>query len=247
MHEYVVISLALFAFFFLFVGVMLWQSYIMRKNMAMQEEENKYIFMLRAQKKYFEGIRKRDEDIRKFRHDIRAHMSVIRKYLEQNKYDKMLEYLTDIEKDTGVNEKKNYTGNMAVDAAINDQVNDMAEKNIKFSVDGFFHVGEEISDFDLCTIFYNLIKNAVEGCEKVTSDGRSINVKIKNIGERLGIVIENDTVLEALPKNCVIPTTKEDKQNHGFGMKSVKSVIEKYNGIYQNSVEDGKFVVNVVI
>lgn len=246
-HEYVVIIMALIAFFFLFIGVMLWQSYIMKKNMALQEEENRYIFMLKAQEKYFDGLRKRDEDIRKFRHDFCAHMAVIRKYLEQKNYEKMLEYLKDIEKDTGVGEKMIYTGNMAVDAVINDQVNNMADKSIRFNFDGFFNVDEEISDFDLCTIFYNLIKNAVEGCEKVTSGGRKVSVKIKNIGERLGIVIENDTVLEELPDNCVIPTSKEDKKNHGFGMKSVKAVIEKYNGIYQNSIEDGKFVVNVVI
>lgn len=94
---------------------------------------------------------------------------------------------------------------------------------------------------------YNLIQNAIEGCEKVASDSKNISIKTKNIGEKLGIVIENDTVLETLPADCIIPTTKEDKKNHGYGMKSIKNAVEKYNGIYNNSIKDGKFIVNIVI
>ena len=73
-------------------------------------------------------------------------------------------------------------------------------------------------------------------------------MKSRDIYLNLGHKIENDTVLEMLPEDdCFIPTTKEDKQNHGLGMKRVKKTVEKYNGIYNNSIKGGKFVVNVVI
>ena len=214
----------------------------------MKEDENKYSYFFETQKKYFKELRRRNEDLRAFKHDICAHIAVIRKYIEQNESDKLLAYLADMENKNGLNEIRSYTGNFAVDAVINDQLKNMAEKNIKFSIEGFFQSRKEISDFDLCTIFYNLIKNAVEGCERTTSGGGDINVIIKNIGEKTGIIIENDTVLEMLPEDdCFIPTTKEDKQNHGLGMKRVKKTVEKYNGIYNNSIKGGKFVVNVVI
>jgi sensor histidine kinase regulating citrate/malate metabolism len=203
--------------------------------------------MLDAQKKHFEELQRRNADVRAFRHDMCTHIAVIEKYLDLNEYDKLSEYLKSIKYTTGLNETKSYTGNLAVDAVINDQIRDIAGKNIKFSFDGIFSIDEEISDFDLCSIFYNLIQNAIEGCEKVVSDSKSISIKTKNIGEKLGIVIENDTVLETIPAGCIIPTTKEDKQKHGYGMKSIKNAVEKYNGIYNNSIKDGKFIVNIVI
>ena len=213
----------------------------------MKEDENKYSYFFETQKKYFKELRRRNEDLRAFRHDICAHIAVIRKYIEQNESEKLLAYLADMENKTGLNEIRSYTGNFAVDAVINDQVKNMAEKNIKFSFEGFFQSRKEISDFDLCTIFYNLIKNAVEGCERATSSGGHINVIIKNIGEKTGIIIENDTVLKTLPADYIISTTKEDKRNHGYGMRSIRTTVEKYNGIYNNLIEDGKFIVNIVI
>ena len=246
-YELVETSLFMIIFFFLFVMVMVWQSYVMKRSMAMKENESKYIYMLKAQEKYFEELRRRDEDIRKFRHDTRAHMAVVRKYIEQNKYEQILKFLSDIENQIGVNEKRRYTGNVAVDAVIYDQIRIMAEKNIEFSFDGVSCIREEISDFDLCTIFYNIIRNAVDGCEKVEFGCRHIDVKIKNIGEKLGIIVENNTVLKMLSEDGVISTSKDDKQKHGLEMKSVKAVINKYNGVYSNSIKDGKYVVNIVI
>lgn len=246
-QERIEMSLTMIALFFLFVVIMIWQSYVMKKNIVLREEENKYIYMLDAQKKHFEELQRRNADVRAFRHDMCTHIAIIEKYLDLNEYDKLSEYLKSIKDTTGLNETKSYTGNLAVDAVINDQIRDIAGKNIKFSFDGFFSIGEEISDFDLCSIFYNLIQNAIEGCEKVASDSKNISIKTKNIGEKLGIVIENDTVLETLPADCIIPTTKEDKKNHGYGMKSIKNAVEKYNGIYNNSIKDGKFIVNIVI
>lgn len=50
-----------------------------------------------------------------------------------------------------------------------------------------------------------------------------------------------------LSEDGVISTSKDDKQKHGLEMKSVKAVINKYNGVYSNSIKDGKYVVNIVI
>lgn len=246
-HDYLVMCLSMIAFFFLFIFVMLWQGFIMKKNIAMKREEIKYQYMLKAQKDYFHELKKRDEELRVFRHDISAHIVALRKYAEDGNVERALDYLKSIEMKANVNSSKKYTGNNAVDAVINDQVRLMNEKKINFSFEGFFNIRNDLSDYDLCTIFFNLLKNAVEACEKVDSDKKSICVKMKNIGENLGIVIDNNTIIKEIPNDQVLQTSKEDKRNHGFGMKSVRSIVTRHNGIYQNVIENGRFVVTIII
>ena len=76
----------------------------MKKNIVLREEENKYIYMLDAQKKHFEELQRRNADVRAFRHDMCTHIAVIEKYLDLNEYDKLSEYLKSIKDTTGLNE-----------------------------------------------------------------------------------------------------------------------------------------------
>ena len=246
-NSYIMMCISMIVLLFLFIAVMVWQSYIMRKNVTMKREEIRYQYMIKTQSDYFEGLMKNDAEIRKFRHDMVAHIAALREYANGNNDEKMIEYLSRMEDKVNVTKVKKYTGIKAVDAVINDQIHKMNDKNIKFSYDGFCRNREDLNDFDLCTVFFNLIKNAVEACEKVDSDNRSIHVKVKNIGDKLGISIDNDTILNEIPEDGVLETTKDDKLNHGLGTRSVRDVVERYDGIYVNEIVDGRFVVDIIL
>ena len=48
-------------------------------------------------------------------------------------------------------------------------------------------------------------------------------------------------------ENGLPKTTKQDDKYHGFGLKSIKYVTEKYGGSYTLTVDDGVFELNVVM
>ena len=48
-------------------------------------------------------------------------------------------------------------------------------------------------------------------------------------------------------ENGLPPTTKEDKYLHGYGLKSVKRIVEKYDGTCSVFKEDGMFQVNILL
>lgn len=244
---YINISFAMLGLLFLFIIVMVWQSFVVKKNNKMKQDEIKYQYMLKAQSDYFDGLKKDQEKVRKFRHDARAHITALQKYLDEGNIEKMQEYLACMKKQVEIDKAKKYTCNMATDAVINDQANVMKDKNIKFQYEGCPKIREDISDYDLCTIFYNLLKNAVEGCEKVEADEKGIDVKVSNSGEQLLIRVENDTIVKDKIIDGDMFTTKKDIKNHGFGMKSIRAVVNKYNGFYSNKIEDGKFVAFIAL
>ena len=242
-----IIYFAMVALLFLFIFVMVWQSFVVKRNSEMKQEEVKYQYMLKAQSDYFEGLKKNEEKVRIFRHDVRAHITAIQKYLDEGDVEKLREYLACIQKQVNTDEAKKYTCNMTVDAVINDQIKAMNKKNIKFKYDGCPRIREDISDYDLCTIFYNILKNAVEGCEKVEDDEKCISVNVSNNGEQLLVKVENDTILKDKAIEEERFTTKKDIRNHGFGIKSVSAVVKKYNGLYSNKIENGKFIAFIVL
>ena len=245
---YMIMCISAMLMLFLFIIVMIWQSYVMRKNMIMRENELNYQYMIKSQSDYFDNLMKNDEEMRKLRHDMRAHITALRELAAANPNDnRMLEYLTEMEEKTNATRTKRYTSNKAVDAVINELTHQMDEIGIEFKFDGMLRTREDIKDFDLCTIFYNTLQNAIEGCEKVEGAKKLISVKVKNIGDKLGISVVNDTILKKLPESGVLYTTKSDKVNHGLGTKNVKEVVNKYEGIYDNSIENGRFVVDIII
>jgi len=246
-EAYIITAFATTALLLLFIIVMVWQSFVVKKNNEMKQDEIKYQYMLKAQADYFEGLKKNEEKVRIFRHDVRAHITVLQKHLDEGNLEKLREYLACIQKQVDTDESKKYTCNIAVDAVINDQVKAMSKKNIKFQYDGCPKIREDISDYDLCTIFYNILKNAIEGCEKIEDDEKCISVNVLNNGEQLVVKIENDTILKDKSIDGNLITTKKDIKNHGFGIKSVSAVVKKYNGLYSNKIEDGKFIAFIAL
>ena len=233
---------------FLFVGVMLWQSCIVKKNLSMKEREIRYQYVVKSQAAYFEGLLKDYTEIRKFRHDLKAHVMALVELATDSKDQKILDYLTSMDAKLERAGVKSYTGNKAVDAVINELAKHMEESKIKFEYEGVLRNREDIQDFDFCTIFYNVLQNAIEASKALDESKREVSVEVKNVGDKAGILISNNTLLEKLPLDKEGRfTTKKDKENHGFGIQNIKDVVKKHDGIYEARVADSRYIVTIVI
>ena len=88
-----------------------------------------------------------------------------------------------------------------------------------------------LSTGDLCALFGNAVENAIEAVSRVPdTDSRSISLQVRENRGMLVITVENSylgdvTIADGLPKS-----SKDDEQNHGFGIRSIRNVAEKYGG-----------------
>lgn len=110
--------------------------------------------------------------------------------------------------------------------------------------------GEQLSFMstsDVYSLIGNAIDNAIESVLKVKPlEKRFINISIRNSRDLLIIRIENPFYGELEFQDGLPVTTKEDKNFHGFGMKSIQKVVEKYNGYFSIDPKDHLFVLNIV-
>ncbi|HSH34949.1 GHKL domain-containing protein, partial [Schnuerera sp.] len=63
----------------------------------------------------------------------------------------------------------------------------------------------------------------------------------------LFIEISNPTLFNPIDEEGKLETTKKDSKNHGFGIKSIKGVVEKYDGILNYEYNEGKFILNIML
>lgn len=104
-----------------------------------------------------------------------------------------------------------------------------------------------IEDMDLNTVVANLLDNAIEASEKCEKGQRNISFKIKDVKQFIAIECCNTCKEKSAGKKHIFQTTKDNKEEHGYGMENIKETVEKYGGRAEFSSEDGIFCAKILM
>lgn len=138
------------------------------------------------------------------------------------------------------------TGCQPLDIILSEK-NLLCEKyQIKFSymIDGEKLTG--IKSGDIAAIFGNALDNAIECAAELPVEKRIISLIGYARQDVLGIHIENYCEDELEFRNGLPVSTKGDDNYHGFGMKSIQYVVEKYGGNLVANLEEKIFSVDII-
>jgi len=190
---------------------------------------------LELQKKYYEDSLKQYEDMRSFRHDINHHLYILSELGRENKMDELNGYIKKMvesyEKMKGI-----HTGNFIADCIISHTLYKLQErKTFHFDLEGRLSEDFFLEDIDFCILLSNLLENAREALEKVAGE-TFLQIEIKSFREWYYFTIRNNTVSDKVDFQT---TSKFDKRNHGFGIQSVRRIVEKYHGNVVWNYENG--------
>lgn len=206
--------------------------------------KSEYIGML---KEYHRMQDRHMKEVHKIRHDMKNHMMIVGEYLEQEKWDEAKAYLAQME-DVASWERKQLidVGNDVVSAVFSME-REQAGDEIVFQCEG--HVSEKvaISDYDLCTIFSNLLSNAREACERLQRKEKRIEILLKEYQKQMLVTIKNPIEWEVDIEKLGTYTSKEDGEVHGYGISNVMEAVARYDGEIWFDVRDGMFTVSVKI
>jgi sensor histidine kinase regulating citrate/malate metabolism len=101
--------------------------------------------------------------------------------------------------------------------------------------------------YDLYSLVGNALSNAIEATSKV-EDGKAkyITFIVKGTEKYTSIHIENPFVGQVIMEHNLPITNKQDKGSHGFGVKSMKNIVSKYDGKVTLTVKDNIFNVDIL-
>ncbi len=210
-----------------------------------QKMEQKNLKLLQD---YYEELEKNQTEIRKFRHDMNNHLSVIRELFETGDKEEAEEYFKEVESQIDARNRV-FCKNNIVNAVLNAKYN----LAVSESIDCFFHIElPEVFAIDpvsLCTIFANTLDNAIEASLKITDrEKRRISVKARAADNGyFSYEIENAKINDVREEKEKIISDKTDKKSHGLGLINVREIVEKYEGMMDVSYTEEIFRVVVLI
>ena len=184
-------------------------------------------------------------EILHIRHDIKKCVNCAGVLLQQGKYSEAEKYLNDISSEKlGTIKEYVVLKSGVISAVINSKLSECRRNNILIEtsisdcVDGF-------SDMDISILLSNLFDNAIEACMKLHV-GRYLSFHMFLHMGYLRIVMKN-SVDSNDSGNIHLLTTKSDRKNHGFGIKTIKEISEKNNGMYDFQIDGNVFIADIWI
>ena len=211
------------------------------------EEAVKYEQQLKElQKQHYDMLLEREEDTRRYRHDMGNHLLCLQQRAEDGDLDAVREYLSGMLEQMESIQKRGYTtGNDVLDILTNHHVGRLGE-NVRVQVTGYLN--EQVDNRSLCTIYGNLLQNAVE--ELMQCGGEAfLEISFAQGREHFEIAIRNSLseVHKELELKDILKTQKGDKRAHGLGLLNVRETVETMGGRLEIRKEENTFCAIVTI
>lgn len=104
----------------------------------------------------------------------------------------------------------------------------------------------DINERDFSVIIGNLTDNSIEALNKVKNNDKFISIGIVYSKNIIAISIRNSISDEIKRDGDSIISTKQDAENHGIGLKSVRRILKKYNGSITIETDNKVFTVKAI-
>lgn len=194
---------------------------------------------------YAETVRSQYQEIRQIRHDIKQHLDAVSGLQLEGKIDAAQKYISEISSGLERIEMFMDVGNDFVNAILNSKLSIAKSKGIEVLCSSSNKI-EGISEYDLCNLIGNMLDNAIEAAEK-TGDNAVVEVSILSDKYKLMITVSNSILQSVLSGNSELKTTKRKTFLHGFGVKSIRTIAEKYSGSVDFYEENLTFFCRVIL
>jgi hypothetical protein len=177
-------------------------------------------------------------------HDIKHQINLIR---AENNHEIKNRYLNDFEEELQGYYLQAETGNVVIDTIVTSKRMQCDELKIglTYAIEG--SKLSFMSTMDLSSFIGNMFDNAIESSRKVLDiEKRVININIYQQHALLIINMENyyEHPLKYIDGN--LTTTKEEKLNHGYGIKSIQTIVTKYGGTLRIDTKDNWFILTIL-
>lgn len=206
--------------------------------------------LIEQEKEYYRReaaiISDKQELERQFRHDWRNRLQVLKQLAETEDISQLKEYLSDIEKKNEEHMIFSNTGNLIIDSIINSKLRDAVEKEILVSAHIMLPADVQINTDDMVVILGNLLDNAIEACEQISTD-KHLEIMLKYENGCIILCVSNSFDGNLNRKGDVFISLKSDKSLHGIGLQSVGNTVKKHNGEVKISAVNNIFSVDTVL
>lgn len=207
----------------------------LKESLAMKYKMREYDMVLQT-----------NQRLRQQSHDFQKHISMIAYLNENNEHQEIEKYLSELKEIVYVERKYSDSQNIVFDYVLNYKIQQASQKGISINLRIKIPFELEISIHDMNILFSNLLDNAMEAVENM--EEKKIDVQVIYQKKKLFIEIQNPYDGTFVKKQGdMLITTKTNQELHGYGLKNVKKIVDKYDGVFEIEYTEEKFDVTVCL
>ncbi|MEG2235841.1 MAG: ATP-binding protein [Clostridia bacterium] len=238
LYQNIIPSLIVVVILLIFTIKKIKESIILEKEKVVIEEK------IKAQYNYYERIKENQDRTKRLYHDLKNHLLCINNI---GSNENAMKYSMELQKEIEKIEYVYNTKNDILDIILKEKNDVCIDNNIVFFADINFEKCNFMQMIDVCSIFSNILDNAMEACLKIKDNERKIYIR--------GTIVKNYFVLKSVNSkindikidyNNII-SSKKDKYFHGIGLKSVENSLNKYNGEFRFKDLGNEFELDIYI
>ena len=157
--------------------------------------------------------------------------------------------LSDIAREINVYDSVVETGNEALDTILTEKSLACSGEGIVLTVMADGSALDFMTPADVYALFGNALDNAIEAIRGVDDEERrTITLSVRRLKRMVAVSVENYYSGVTRFSDDGLPiTSKRDRSNHGFGVRSMRAIAERYGGSLHAGVQDGVFYLNVLL
>lgn len=242
-HTYIYISAA----GLLFITVLVFALFSKLQNqLTVMQDNHEMKMQLELQRQSAKKMENAYNHTRALRHDLKNHLHALGGMLTKGDNDGALKYIQTMQSDLEDAAYFSVTGNSAVDAILNEKLLTAQRHRINLRFDAVPLQNTKAKPMDLCIILSNALDNALEACQKIQDiQTRTVSLKIREESDFLLICVQNPVSEPPKRYGNRFLSDKKDRENHGVGLRSIRSTAEKYNGEFLAECKENVFTLLV--
>ncbi len=222
--------------------VLLMEYYVLRENNLKHERElmEQLLQMSDSQQK----SAKEAIDIINIKcHDLKHQIKAMVKMEDaQTRSD----YMMEIQEAVSIYDATYHTGCKALDYVLREKTLLFNEWQVEFSCMADGGLIDFMTPADVYALMGNALDNALESVVKEAEGERVISLQVRRKDEMVLIHLENRCSREPEFQDGLPVTIKSDKNQHGFGVRSIRYIVEKYDGELFMSARNGRFYLDIL-
>lgn len=184
--------------------------------------------------------------MRGWRHDYHNHLQKLTAHLQEGQIEEAKKYIGELGESLDDIKTKYQTGNVSLDAILNSKLSIVEKEKIAINCKVEIAENLTVSDIDLCILLGNLIDNAVEACRVIPEESeRFLRIYMCIRKQQLYISVSNATneVIRKLDAEYI----SKKRGDHGYGLKRINIVVDKYGGFIKRANEPGVFATEIML
>jgi sensor histidine kinase regulating citrate/malate metabolism len=197
------------------------------------------------QSKHLDDIFESQQEIRRIKHDMLREYGGFYGYLENGDYDKLKDCLHSKMEELKTMEKVTFFEEPYIDYAISQKIAYAKNRGIEIKIETKTVSIGNIKPADLSLLIINALDNAIESTEKLEIENKIITFSFHTANNTLLMSFINNVK----DKNIDFSKSSKlvDKKNHGFGVSSIKHIVDMYGGYCKYERHDDKISLNVML